>query len=327
MIMTMTMTEKIVVTGAAGFIGSNIVKGLNEIGYVDLILVDREFGRGKEKNLEGAKFLDRLGTDEFLGQIESDAMKDIAVIVHMGANANTMESDKGAIFQNNTEYSRVLFDYCVRNKTRLIYASSAATYGDGSRGYGDDNRNLAPMNVYAESKHRFDEYVLDSNKKPLQWVGLKFFNVYGPGEEYKGIMASMIYHLYHQIKNTGEAKMFKSYKEGYADGCQKRDFVYVKDIVKIIKFFMNHGELSGIYNVGTGTARTFLDLARGVFAAMGREPKITFIDMPETLRGQYQYFTQADISKLRSAGYTEKFYTLEEGIRDYIENHLTFLAQ
>jgi ADP-L-glycero-D-manno-heptose 6-epimerase len=216
----------------------------------------------------------------------------------------------------------VLFDYCLRNGARLIYASSAATYGAGEKGYSDSERDLKPMNPYAESKYLFDEFVLDSADKPRQWVGLKFFNVYGPGEAHKGQMASMVYHLYYKIRATGEAQLFKSSRAGIAHGEQKRDFVYVKDIAKVILFFLAHPEKSGIYNLGTGEARSFNDMARAVFAALGQQPVIKYIDMPAGLEAQYQYFTQADIAKLRAAGYTEKFYSLEEGVKEYINNYL-----
>ena len=312
-------SKSIVITGAAGFIGSNVLRALNEAGLENIIIVDKgEITEGKKNNLADLKYAQYLDSADFLAKIEHDEIKDIGAIVHIGASVDTTDKDSVGLMKNNTENSRVLFNYCVRNNCRLIYASSAATYGGGEKGYNDSERNLKPMNPYAESKYLFDEFVLDAAVKPGQWVGLKFFNVYGPGEAHKGQMASMVYHLYNKIRATGEAELFKSYRAGYVHGEQKRDFVYVKDIAKVILFFLNHPDKSGIFNLGTGQARTFNDLARAVFAALGKPPAIKYAEMPPGLEGQYQYFTQADISKLRSAGYGEKFYTLEEGVSDYV---------
>ncbi len=319
--MTERMNNKIVITGAAGFIGSNVARALNAAGYKDLILVDRSFDGEKAKNISDLIYSQKLTADEFSNLTKSDFVR-LEAIIHIGASVDTTDKDRAGLIKNNTEYSRVLFDYCVRNNSRLIYASSAATYGGGEKGYDDRERNLKPMNPYAESKYLFDEYAQDALQKPAQWVGLKFFNVYGPGEAHKGQMASMVYHLYHKIKATGEAQIFKSYRPGIAHGEQKRDFVYVKDVAKVILFFLRNPEKSGIFNLGTGEARSFNDMARAVFAALGKEPIIKYVDMPPGLDAQYQYFTRADISKLRSVGYGEKFYTLEEGVRDYVKNYL-----
>ncbi len=317
--MTERMSKKIIITGAAGFIGSNVSRALNEAGYENLVIVDRgELSDAKKKNIEGAQYLEYLNSADFLAKIERDEIKDVSIIIHIGASVDTTDKDREGLLKNNTEYSKAIFNYCVRNNARLIYASSAATYGAGEKGYDDRERNLKPMNSYAESKYLFDEFVLDAEAKPSQWVGLKFFNVYGPGEAHKGQMASMVYHLYNKILATSEARLFKSYRAGIAHGEQRRDFVYVRDIAKVILFFLAHPEKSGLFNLGTGEARTFNDLARAVFASLGKPPVIKYVDMPPGLDAQYQYFTQADIGKLRSAGYSEKFYTLEEGVRDYL---------
>lgn len=240
----------------------------------------------------------------------------------MGARTDTAESDRSFMLRNNTLYSKELFEYCVRNDTRLIYASSAATYGDGGRGYNDQERNLQPLNVYGYSKYAFDEMVLNSLQRPLQWVGLKFFNVYGPNEYHKGNMASVVFRGFNQVMNDGYLRLFKSYRPEFSDGGQLRDFIYVKDVVKIALFFFHHPEQSGIYNVGTGKARTFLDLARAIFLALRREPKIVFIDMPEAIRENYQYSTEADTTNLRGAGYTDKFFDIEVGVKDYVQRYL-----
>jgi len=319
----MSNRKTIVITGAAGFIGSNIARALSKQGEFDLIVVDYPLDEDKKKNLEGVKYKEYVSPDDFLIILSEDKLSDIEAIIHMGACTDTTETNEEYIIENNTEYSKKLFEYCLNKKVRLIYASSAATYGDGSMGFSDNERNLEQLNLYGKSKYLFDEYVLDSTVKPEQWVGLKFFNVYGPYEDHKKRMASMALHSYNQaIKNSG-IKLFSASKPGYSDGGEKRDFIYIEDVVKVVMFFLNNPRISGIYNVGTGKPRIFLDLAKAVFLAINKEPKISFFPMPEDLKGKYQYFTQADISKLREAGYKENFIGLEEGVKDYIKSYLS----
>lgn len=314
---------KIVVTGGAGFIGSNLIKALNERNMTDIIVVDHlEHNISKKENLLGLKYQAYLDRDEFMEQIEEDSIKDVDIIIHLGARTDTTEKDKDFLIKNNTEYSQKLFDFCLRNSCRFIYASSAATYGDGKQGYNDQEINLKPLNYYGLSKYLFDEWVINKTKKPSQCVGLKFFNVYGPNEYHKKFMASVIYHGFEEIMQGGCIKLFKSYKENYKDGEQKRDFIYIKDVVKIILFFVNNENLSGIFNVGTGKARSFLDLANSMFLALQRKSNVKFIEMPDGLKEKYQYFTQADISSLEKIGYKEPFTKLEEGVRDYVQNYL-----
>ncbi len=315
------MGSKIIVTGAVGFIGTNIAEAFNKRGWENLILVDAIDGMKaaelKKKNLAGLKYKKFYDRGEFLELIRNDALPPVEVIIHLGADTNTQEKDKEYLLQNNTEYSKELFKYCVRNGARFLYASSAATYGNGNRGCKDTERNLEPLNLYGLSKYLFDEWVYGEDKKPSQWAGFKFFNVYGPHEEHKGDMASVVCKGFHEIQKTGKLKLFKSYREEYKDGEQKRDFIYVDDIADVILFFLDHPELSGIFNVGTGHARTFLDLAQAIFLALNKEPNIEFIDMSEGLKEQYQYFTEADIAKLRSSGYTKELTSLEKGVSKY----------
>lgn len=313
----------IIITGGAGFIGSNLIKSLNEKGIQNVIIVDHlTHNKSKRKNLAGLKYNAYVDRDDFLKQIKINAIKDIDVIIHLGARTDTTERDKDFMLKNNTEYSKKLYMFCLQNKCRLIYASSGATYGDGSLGYSDRKRDLKPLNYYGLSKYLFDEWVLDQKEKPSQWVGLKFFNVYGPNEYHKGFMASVIYHGFREIMRDGFVKLFKSYMKDYKNGEQKRDFIYVKDAVNIISFFLNNKDRCGIFNVGTGRARTFVDLANALFSAIKLTPKIKFIDMPKRIKEKYQYFTQADISSLRQIGYQENFYELEDGIREYVQKYL-----
>lgn len=314
---------KIVVTGGAGFIGSNLIKALNDKNIIDIIVVDHlNHNINKKDNLSDLKYQVYFDRDEFIKQIEEDRVKDIDVVIHLGARTDTTEKDKEFLIQNNTEYSQKLFDFCLRNNCRFIYASSAATYGDGKQGYSDQERNLKPLNYYGLSKYLFDEWVINKKEKPSQLVGFKFFNVYGPNEYHKEFMASVIYHGFREIIKEGYIKLFKSYNENYKDGEQKRDFIYVKDVVSVILFFLNNESLSGIFNVGTGKPRSFLDLANSIFLALDKNPNIKFIEMPSGLKEKYQYFTQADMSSLRKIGYNEPFMELEEGVRDYLQNYL-----
>lgn len=313
---------KVIVTGGAGFIGSCIIRELNDFGVEDIIVVDNIASTDKWKNLVNKKYIRYYNKNNFLNELYN--FKDFDYIIHMGACSATTEKDFDYLNINNVEYTKTLWNFCVENKIRFIYASSAATYGDGRFGFDDKNEitDLIPLNGYGYSKQLFDIWAKKQTKKPLQWVGFKFFNVYGPNEYFKGSMASVIMHGYNSIKKSNNIKLFKSYKEGYGDGEQKRDFIYVKDICKVIKFMIENKEVSGLFNLGTGEARSFYDLARATFNALSLNENIEFIDMPENIKEKYQYFTQAEMNKLRKVGYNDKFYSLEEGIKDYVQNYL-----
>ncbi len=311
----------IVVTGGAGFIGANLVLKLKEIGRTDIIVIDHISPRNK-KNLRFLGNVIYFDKDEFKALIKKNKLPKISQVIHLGARTDTTETDKNFLKENNTEYSKILYKYSLKNKIPFIYASSAATYGDGKLGYDDSTRKLMPLNDYGKSKYVFDEWVLNNKRNPPQWVGLKFFNVFGPYEYHKGQMASVVYHGFNQIKEYGKINLFKSYKKEFRNGEQKRDFIYVKDVIDVILFFLDHPNLSGIYNVGTGQARTFYDLATSLFSALNKTPVIKFIDMPEELKEKYQYFTEAKIAKLRSAGYKQKFYPIEYAVADYVKNFL-----
>jgi len=314
----------IIITGASGFIGSCIAKELNYQGREDLILVDKEELR-KSPYFKGMKFKEFVPFDDFIKRLENGKYKNVDAIIHMGACSSTTVYDKDFLKQNNFVYTKRLFDWCTENGSRLIYASSAATYGDGSQGYSDDvakMKSLKPLNPYGESKQMFDMYALDAAKMPSQWVGLKFFNVYGPNEYHKETMASVIFHSFNQIKKEGFVKLFKSYKKGFKDGEQMRDFVYVKDVVSVVLFFFEHKDICGIFNVGTGKARSFKDLVTATFVALNLKPNIQYIEMPDVLKDKYQYFTEAEMSKLRKIGYNKEFYSLEDGVKDYVQNYL-----
>ncbi len=313
----------IIVTGGAGFIGSCIVRELNDRGIEDIIIVDHIAQTDKWMNLRNKRYTRYINRDLFLKELPSFA-GEVSHIIHMGACSATTEKDFDFLYQNNFEYTQALWKFCAEQQISFIYASSAATYGDGSEGFDDemDIKKLRPLNGYGYSKQLFDLWAEKQCFAPKQHVGFKFFNVYGPNEYFKGSMASVIFHSFQKISQTGEMGLFKSYKEGYADGGQLRDFVYIKDICKVILFMMDHPQISGLYNLGTGTARSFYDLAAATFAAMGLAPNIKYIEMPETLRPKYQYFTQASMDKLRKAGYQEPFYSLEDGARDYVCNYL-----
>ena len=312
----------IVVTGGAGFIGSCLVRMLNDKGIEDIIIVDNINTTEKWKNLVNKKYMEYVHKSQFLNQLES--YTGITHIIHMGACSSTTELDFDYLYQNNYLYTQRLWEYCVKHDCSFIFASSAATYGDGKLGFSDnmDIDYLEPLNGYGYSKQLFDLWVKKQNTFPKQYVGLKFFNVYGPNEYCKGSMASVIMHGYKQVMETGKIKLFKSYHPNYTDGGQLRDFVYVKDICKVINYFMENEKINGLYNVGTGHAESFKTLGESVFKALGKEPQIEFVEMPESLRTKYQYFTEADMDKLYKAGYNEKFYTLEEGTIDYVQNFL-----
>lgn len=317
----------IVVTGAAGFIGSCMVNKLNNKGFKDIILVDDFSDEKKNKNTENKAYSQRIDREVFFEWLNENYKK-VNFVFHLGARTDTAETNKGIFDHLNLNYSKKLWNLCTRYDLPLIYASSAATYGNGNLGYEDDHSivdKLQPLNAYGESKNEFDKWALQQVDAPYFWVGLKFFNVYGPNEYHKGRMASVIWHAYNQIRETGKMKLFRSHKEEYEDGKQLRDFIYVKDVVKICFYLMLKKNNSGIYNAGTGKARTFYDLVIATFKAMNREPNIEFIDTPADIRENYQYFTEANMNKLFDNGYTKKFYSLEEGIDEYVKNYLLSL--
>jgi ADP-L-glycero-D-manno-heptose 6-epimerase len=327
------MARPIVVTGAAGFIGRNVVAELNARGEDEVVLVD-ELGVSKPgqpekwKNLVGLRYEDIVSPEEFLGLIEDGAFVDARAVIHMGACSATTETDADFLLRNNYQYTRVLANWAMTHEIRMVYASSAATYGDGAKGYSDADAatpGLVPLNMYGYSKHMFDLWALKHGffhtTGQTNLVGLKYFNVYGPHEAHKGDMRSVVAKSYEQIRATGEVGLFKSYKPEYKDGEQMRDFIYVKDAVDVTLHFamQEHDAPGGLFNCGTGKARTWLDLARATFAAMGVSERIEFIEMPKELQGKYQYFTQAEEAKLRKAGYQEAFTTLEDGVKEYVE--------
>lgn len=314
----------IIVTGGAGFIGSTVVSYLNEMGRDDIIIVDNLGKSDKWKNLVGKRYFEYIHKEDFIDNISNNNLPHIDAIIHMGACSSTTEVDAEYLYQNNIQYTRILMDWAVGNKVRFIYASSAATYGDGSLGYSDkheDINNYKPLNMYGYSKQFVDEIALRMGLTDSV-CSLRFFNVYGPNEYHKGSMTSVVFNSFNQIQETGKVQLFRSYKEDYADGEQKRDFVYVKDVAKIIWWLLKNPEINGIYNIGTGQARSWNDLARSVFKALNLDPKIEYIDMPEHLQGKYQYFTQADNDKIMNAGWTGAFTSLEDGVEDYVQNYL-----
>ena len=309
----------IVVTGGAGFIGSCIVARLNALGHQDLIVVDH-LNDFKKNNLKGKKFIQYFEKEEFLNVLMNDQVDaKVNCIIHMGACSSTTLNDEAYFTENNFEYSCVVARWALRNDARLIYASSAATYGDGSLGYQDDEeaiRLLKPLNFYGESKQKFDEWVL--NHQAFDKVtGLKFFNVFGPNEYHKGDMQSVVAKSYQRLMRDGKMALFKSYHPDYPDGEQRRDFIYIKDAVDIVMYFFDHPPINGLFNVGTGLARSWNDLARALFKAVNKSPVIEYMDMPETIKPRYQYFTQAQMQKLRKAGYSKPFTPLEDAVEDY----------
>ena len=314
----------IVVTGAAGFIGSCMVAKLNEKNINNVVLVDNFSNPQKNLNLEGKSFSEKVERTQFFEWLESNHSQ-VEFIIHLGARTDTTEFRKAIFDELNLNYTIQMWNACVAYNIPLIYASSAATYGMGELGY-DDNHSiipgLKPLNPYGISKNEFDKWALQQEKQPVFWAGLKFFNVYGPNEYHKGRMASVILHSFHQINETGKVKLFKSHRPDFEDGKQLRDFVYVKDVVEVISFLMNHSVNSGIYNLGTGKARSFLDLATATFHAMEKTVNIQFIDTPVDIRDKYQYFTEAKMDKLRNAGYVAEFTSLEDGISDYVRQYL-----
>jgi len=315
----------IIVTGAAGFIGSCLVRKLNKKGFNNLILVDDFSNEKKNKNLSLKTYSKKIERLELFEWLEVHYRK-IDFVFHLGARTDTTETDKNIFDTLNLGYSKKIWNACVQYRLPLVYASSAATYGSGELGYDDDQDlipSLKPLNPYGDSKNEFDKWVLQQTEKPPFWAGLKFFNVYGPNEYHKGRMASVVMHAFNQIKENGSMKLFKSHNPNFEDGMQLRDFIYVKDVIKVCMFFLHKKRADGIYNLGTGHARTFKDLALATFKAMDLEPDIEYIDTPEDIRDKYQYYTEANMNKLKSIGYRTHFYPLEEGIKDYVRRYLT----
>lgn len=314
----------IIITGAAGFIGSCLVQKLNHEGFKDLVLVDDFSYPEKNRNFLDKQFFKQVNRDKFPEWLIANQLH-VQFVFHIGARTDTTEQDRQLFNRLNLNYSQQIWNICVEFGLPFVYASSAATYGLGENGYDDDESKipqLRPLNPYGDSKNEFDKWALIQERKPYFWAGLKFFNVYGPNEYHKGRMASVIFHTFNQIRETGAMKLFESHNPDFEDGGQMRDFVYVKDLLNVLYFLMHHRKNSGIYNLGSGTARTFRDLAENTFKALDLEPKISFIPTPEDIRNTYQYFTEAKMDKLRSIGYTQPFYSLEDGIKDYVQNYL-----
>jgi ADP-L-glycero-D-manno-heptose 6-epimerase len=315
----------IVVTGAAGFIASCLVSRLNAANFNDIVVVDNFAIEKKLPNIQGKKLREYVDRQEFFSWLD-DHHEQVEFIFHLGARTDTTEQDPAIFDLLNLNYSKQMWQACVRYQLPLVYASSGATYGDGRLGYSDQDNTLLtqlkPLNPYGDSKNDFDNWAVQQTEQPYFWAGLKFFNVYGPNEYHKGRMASVILHAFRQIRENGSMQLFRSHNPEYVDGGQMRDFIYVKDVVEVCYFFLNHRTHSGIYNLGTGQARTFMDLALNTFSAMGLPANIQFRDTPEDIRDTYQYFTEADMRKLRSAGYELPFASLEEGIRDYVQQYL-----
>jgi ADP-L-glycero-D-manno-heptose 6-epimerase len=314
----------IIITGAAGFVGSCLASRLNRDGYVDLVLVDDFSKEIKKRNWVNLQYSELVDRNDFFEWAKGKGNQ-IQFIFHIGARTDTTEFNVDILYVLNFEYSKNIWNLCVAEGIPLVYASSAATYGMGEFGFSDDGhhiRDLKPLNPYGQSKQDFDLWVLAQEKTPFFWAGLKFFNVYGPNEYHKGRMASVILHAMGQINENKQLNLFKSHKPEYNDGEQKRDFVYVMDVLNVLLFLMNHRKDSGIYNLGSGTANTFKLLAESVFAALNIEPAINFIDTPLDIRDKYQYYTCADMDKLKSIGYDIPFTSLEDGIRDYVQEYL-----
>jgi ADP-L-glycero-D-manno-heptose 6-epimerase len=315
----------IIVTGAAGFIGSCLVSYLNDKGFHNLILVDDFSRTDKSSNLEGKKYGHLVERENlFIWLAEEQPLVDF--VFHIGARTDTTEFDYSVHQKLNVDYSQHIWNYCNEHQVPLIYASSAATYGKGELGYADDHDiidSLQPLNPYGISKNEFDKWVLKQETHPPFWAGLKFFNVYGPNEYHKGRMASVIFHSFNQIRSTGKVKLFRSHRPDFEDGRQLRDFIYVKDVLSVCYWLMEHQPASAIYNLGTGKARAFSDLVQATFNGVDQSPLIEYIDMPEDIRDKYQYFTEAEMKKLRMAGYADPFFSLEEGVEDYVRNYLS----
>ena len=333
----------IIITGAAGFIGSVVASELNQKGYNDLILVDDFSKKEKERNYIDLKYKTLVDRNVFFDWFKENH-EDVDFVVHLGARTDTTEFDWNVFQKLNVDYTETMFALCAEYQIPMVYASSAATYGNGELGYDDSHdvvEKLQPLNPYGRSKNEVDKWILKQEKQPPFWAGLKFFNVYGPNEYHKGRMASVIFHSFNQINATGKVKLFRSHRPDFADGQQLRDFIYVKDIASVIIFMIDaktqrlkdaenahcsqptaHSLKSGLYNLGTGKARSFYDLAANTFKAMEKDVNIEFIDIPEDIRDKYQYFTEANMTKLREAGYDKEFTSLEDGVEDYVKNYL-----
>lgn len=320
----MKKTDAIVITGAAGFIGSYLVGYLNREDYTNLILVDDFSKASKVNNLLDKKFAFKVHRDQFFEWLKTHP-DTISCIFHLGARTDTTEMDYEIHKKWNLDYTKDIWEYCTENKVPLLYASSAATYGHGELGYKDDHdivSKLQPLNPYGVSKNEFDIWALEQKKTPPFWAGVKFFNVYGPNEYHKGRMASVILHAFHQIKSNGKVKLFRSHNPKYKDGEQMRDFVYVKDVVNMCVWLMQKRPANGLYNIGSGKARSFNDLVNAIYKALNEKPNIEYIDTPEDIRDKYQYFTEADMSKLKNTGYKDELYTLEKGVAEYVADYL-----
>jgi ADP-L-glycero-D-manno-heptose 6-epimerase len=318
----------LLVTGGAGFIGSNLIAGLNEAGRTDLVVSDTLGSAGKWRNLGKRQLADLVAPAELMGWV---AGRKLEAVVHLGAISDTTATDGDLVIATNFRLSLALLDWCTATRTPFIYASSAATYGDGRQGFSDDGsptalRRLVPMNLYGFSKHLFDLALVDRQAKgaalPPQWAGLKFFNVFGPNEYHKGEMMSLVAKRFDEAKDGRTVRLFKSHRDGIGDGEQKRDFIHVDDVVAVMRWLLETPSVSGIFNVGTGRARSFRDLVSAMFGALGRSPNIEYIDMPPSIRDQYQYFTQAEVENLRRAGYNAGFTPLEEAVERYVTSFL-----
>lgn len=314
----------IVVTGAAGFIGSYVVGKLNRQGFKDIVLVDKYDDPLKLPNYQTKIYTEMVDRDQFFDWLAIHE-KFVQIIIHLGARTDTVGQEPEIYQQLNLEYSQKIWNSCIQYGLPMVYASSASTYGDGLLGFNDDPSlipSLQPLNLYAQSKHDFDCWALNQEKQPFFWAGLKFFNVFGPNEYHKNRMASVILQAYNTISKTGRMDLFRSHRPDFKDGEQARDFIYVEDVARVIMYFINHRKDSGIYNVGTGEACTYLSLTKAVFKSMKLNENIVFVDIPDDLQGKYQYYTCANILRLREIGYNEPFFSIEHGIEDYVSNYL-----
>lgn len=321
----MKQDKSILLTGAAGFIGSYLLGFLNKKGYNNIVIADDFSEEDKWFNFDSKQFAAKVEREELFDWLKKNDPK-IDFVFHLGARTDTTEFDYSIHEKLNVEYSKNIWNYCTEKNIPLVYASSAATYGSGELGYKDDHdiiEKLQPLNPYGISKNEFDKWALKQTLQPPYWTGLKFFNVYGPNEYHKGRMASMVFHGYNQIKKTGKVKLFKSHKPEFKDGEQLRDFIYAEDVAKVCYWLMQNPVASGLYNLGTGKARSFNDLIKAIFKTLNLELSIEYIDTPEDIRDKYQYFTEADMTKLRNAGYKEDFYSLESGVSEYVQHFLS----